>query len=56
MPPENNQTRPDVFIALVGSKPLVVYVDNWVAGTVELVTYLGEQVTHEGEPVTTVVF
>lgn len=55
MPEEPISVPRDVFVALVGSKPLVVYVENWVAGRVEFVTYDGETVTYEGEPVTVVV-
>lgn len=53
--PEDASDRRDVFVAYVGSRPLVIYVDNWVPGTVEVVTFEGEPVTYEGEPVTHVV-
>lgn len=54
MPPENNSDR-NVFVALVGSRPLVVFIDNWTPGRIEAVTVDGEPVTNEGEPVTIVV-
>ncbi len=54
--PDRPEYPDDVFIAYVGSKPLVVYIDGWVTGTIEIVTLDDEPVTYDGEPVTTVVF
>lgn len=55
MPDNNEDTTRNVFVAFVGSRPLVVYLDNWKPGTIELVTFEGEQVTYQGENVTAVV-
>ena len=53
--PDANLPR-DVFVAYVGSKPLVVFVADWPKGTRADVTLDGEAVTIDGEQVTVVVF
>jgi hypothetical protein len=55
MPADASESTSNVFVAAVGSRPLVLYVDNWVPGTVEPVTYNDEPVTYNSEPVTHVV-
>lgn len=54
--PQDFSATHEPLVALVGSQPLVVFVENWTPGTVENVTYVDEQVTYEGEPVTYLVF
>jgi len=56
MPIDASESTSNVFVAAVGSRPLVLYVDGWTPGIVELVTVDGEQVTCDGEDVVVVVF
>lgn len=53
--PDDSEVRRDVFVALVGSRPLVVFVENWEPGTIEYVDLDGEPVTYDGEQVWVVV-
>lgn len=52
---QSNSSSRNVFVAFVGSRPLVVEVDGWVPATFEDVSYDGEPVTYEGEAVTSIV-
>jgi hypothetical protein len=54
--PDPNEYPRDVFIAYVGSKPLVVFVDNWPTGALFDVTLDGDPVTLDGDQVTVMVF
>lgn len=55
MPQDNEFFPSNVLVAYVGPRPLVVYVDNWVPGVVEIVTVDGEVLTVDGETVVVVV-
>lgn len=46
----------DVFVAQIGSKPLVVFVENWPVGHAEMLFDGDEQLTIDGEPLFVVVF
>jgi hypothetical protein len=56
MASDNTKFNSNVLIALVGSRPLVVDLDDWVPGTIEAVTDTGVIITFDGEEVWTVVF
>lgn len=45
----------DIFVALVGSKPLVVRVDNWLPGTFEDLMDGDELLVYDGDTLVTVV-
>lgn len=56
MMPDDMTLPSDVFVAIVGSRPLVVHVLNWPLGRVEFVTHDDEEVTFDDEPVFVLVF
>jgi hypothetical protein len=49
--PDDRSTNRNVLVAFVGSRPLVVRLDDWDPAEVEDVTLDGEVVTLNDEPV-----
>lgn len=56
MSQETSNDSRNVLVAYVGSRPLVVYVDEWPTGTRELVEYDGDPVMFDDEQVFVVLF
>jgi hypothetical protein len=49
--PDDNSTSRNVLVAFVGSRPLVIRLNDWEPSAVEDVTLDGEVITLNDEPV-----